>query len=71
MLALLGNSSEPIAPQTMFVQMANFPMVEAHMSPKDGKFHDVNVIGMDLLSHLKTTILGKRLEFELSSMSDS
>ena len=71
MLALLGNSAEPIAPQTMFVQMANFPMVEAHMSPKDGKFHDVNVIGMDLLSHLQTTIFGKRLEFELASMSDS
>eukprot|EP00751_Fragilariopsis_kerguelensis_P046949 CAMPEP_0170985942 /NCGR_PEP_ID=MMETSP0736-20130129/5784_1 /TAXON_ID=186038 /ORGANISM="Fragilariopsis kerguelensis, Strain L26-C5" /LENGTH=211 /DNA_ID=CAMNT_0011409977 /DNA_START=67 /DNA_END=705 /DNA_ORIENTATION=+ len=71
MLALLENSSEPIAPQTMFVKMANFPMVEAHMSPKDGKFHEVNVIGMDLLSHLKTTILGKRLEFELAFMSDS
>jgi hypothetical protein len=40
MLTLLGKSFEPIAPQTMFVQMANFPMVEAHMSPKEGKFHD-------------------------------
>lgn len=71
MLTLLGKSFEPIAPQSMFVQMANFPMVEAHMSPKEGKFHDVNVIGMDLLGHLKTTILGERLEFELASMSDS
>jgi hypothetical protein len=71
MIALLGTSSEPIAPKTMFVQMANFPVVEAHQSPKDGKFHDVNVIGMDLLCQLKSTIFGKQLEFELASMEDN
>jgi len=71
MLALLGTSAEQNAPTTMFVQMANFPVVEAHLSPKDGKFYDVNVSGMDLFCQLKTTIFGKQLEFELASMEDN
>jgi hypothetical protein len=56
---------------TLFVQMSDFPAVEAQLSPKGSRFDDVNVIGMDLMSHLKTTILGKDLEFKLENMEHS
>jgi hypothetical protein len=56
---------------TLFVQMSDFPAVETQLSPKGSRFEDVNVIGMDLMSHLKTTILGKDLEFKLENMEHS
>ena len=55
-------------PETLFVQVADFPVVEAHLSPKLSHYEDVNVIGMDLLVHLQTTIFGKDLEFGLANM---
>jgi len=55
-------------PETLFVQVADFPVVEAHLSPRLSHYEDVNVIGMDLLVHLQTTIFGKDLEFGLANM---
>jgi hypothetical protein len=67
---LLGDDqrANDVIPKTLFVQLADFPAVEAHVSPKPSHYVDVNVIGMDLLSQLKTTIFGKDLEFELAHM---
>ena len=66
MLALLGNPTDRLAPsQSMLMKLANFPVVEAHLSPKTSHFHDVNVIGMDLLNQLTTSIRGTELTLEL------
>ena len=46
-------------------------MVEAHLSPRLSHYEDVNVIGMDLLMNLKTTVFGKDLEFGLANMEHS
>ena len=68
MRVLLGKHANDVVPDTLLVQMADFPAVEAHISPKPSHYEDVNVIGMDLLTQLKTTIFGKDLEFELAQM---
>lgn len=68
MKVLLGKNADDVVPEILLVQMANLPAVWAHLSPKGGRFHDVNVIGMDILSQLKTTILGKDLKFVLENM---
>lgn len=56
-------------PSSIHVHLANFPAVEAHLSPKAGHYADVNVIGMDLMSRIKTTIYGADREFELDLMT--
>ena len=68
MRVLLGKKACDVIPETLFVQMADFPAVEAHLSPNPSHFVDVNVIGMDLLSQLQLTVFGKDLEFELKNM---
>jgi hypothetical protein len=42
--------------------------VEAHVSPNPSHYVDVNVIRMDLLSQLQTTIFGKDFEFEVTNI---
>ena len=68
MLALMKENSKNVAPPSMLVKMADFPAVEAHRSPNPSHYSDVNVIGMDLLCQLQTTIFGKDLEFQLAHM---
>jgi len=69
MAVLLGKSHSDSLPTTLAVQMADFPFtVEAHLSPSTSHYHDVDVLGMDVLTQLKTTIYGKYLSFELSIM---
>jgi hypothetical protein len=68
MLILMKGNSENVAPKQLFVKMADFPAVEAHTSPNPSHYTDVNVIGMDLLCQLQTTIFGKDLEFQLANM---
>ncbi|KAG7351508.1 hypothetical protein IV203_010868 [Nitzschia inconspicua] len=53
---MLGNPEH--TPSSMRIHLANFPAVEAHLSPPNGHYTDVNVIGMDLLSKIQTTIYG-------------
>lgn len=65
---MLGNPDN--IPSSIHVHLANFPAVEAHLSPKTGHYADVNVIGMDRLSRIKTTIYGGAdCEFELDLMT--
>jgi hypothetical protein len=68
MRVLLGENARDIIPDTLLVQMADFPAVEANVSPNPSHYSDANVIGMDLLSHLQMTVFGKDLEFELTNM---
>ena len=68
MKVLLGDRANDVLPDSLFVQMSDFAIVEAHLSPKKSRFEDVNVIGMDLLIQLKTEINGKNLEFKLESI---
>ncbi|KAL3903563.1 MAG: hypothetical protein SGARI_005322 [Bacillariaceae sp.] len=65
--AMLGNPEN--IPSSMHVHLANFPAVEAHLSPATGHYADVNVIGMDLMSRIQTTIYGADREFKLDLMS--
>lgn len=66
---LLGRSSEDALPDTLAIQLADFPfIVEAHLSTKPSHYEDVNVIGMDVLRQLKVTIYGKNLSFEMEHM---
>jgi hypothetical protein len=50
MKVLLGGRAcdGDVLPDTLFVQMSDFPAVEAHLSPKGSRFEDVNMIGTDL-----------------------
>jgi len=65
---LLGKSKNDVLPSTVAVQLADFPFtVEAHLSPSGSHYHDVNVIGMDVLTQLKMCVYGKNLSFELST----
>jgi hypothetical protein len=68
MLTLMKGNSENVAPQSLFVKMADFPAVEAHRSPNPSHYTDVNVIGVDLSCQLQTTIFGRDLEFQLAHM---
>jgi hypothetical protein len=66
MTVLLGKQNQDAIPETLTVQLADFPFaVEAHVSPFASHYSDVNVIGMDVLTQLKTTIHGKSLSFTL------
>ena len=58
-----------IIPSSIHVHLASFPAVEAHLSPKMGHYADVNVIGMDLMSRIKTTVYVSDREFELDLMT--
>ena len=67
-LVLLGPSGGDVLPQSLVVQLADFPFpVEAYLSPSTSHFHDANVIGMDVLAQVKTTIYGENLSFAISS----
>jgi dihydrofolate reductase len=67
MTVLLGKQNQDAIPETLTVQLADFPFaVEAHVSPFASHYSDVNVIGMDVLTKLKTTIHGKSLSFTLA-----
>jgi hypothetical protein len=66
MTVLLEKQNQDAIPETLTVQLADFPFaVEAHVSPFASHYSDVNVIGMDVLTQLKTTIHGKSLSFTL------
>lgn len=72
MTVLLGKNKNDVLPNTLAVQLADFPFtVEAHLSPSESHYHHVNVIGMDVLTQLKMTMYGKNLSFELSIMEYS
>ena len=64
---MLGNPEH--IPFSVHIHLADFPAVEAHLSPPKGRFADVNVIGMDLLSKIQTTIYGADREFKLELVS--
>mmetsp|Transcript_35837 Transcript_35837/g.86433 ORF Transcript_35837/g.86433 Transcript_35837/m.86433 type:complete len:203 (+) Transcript_35837:77-685(+) len=64
---MLGNPEN--IPSSMHIHLANFPAVQAYLSPKNGHYADVNVIGMDLMSRIQTTIYGADREFKLELMS--
>ena len=69
MSVLIGRSSEDALPETLAVQLADFPfVVEANLSTKPSHYEDVNVVGMDVLRQLKVTIYGKNLSFEMEHM---
>ena len=70
MRVLLGDSANDVIPETLLVQLVDFPFsIEAHLSPNPSHYADVNILGMDALSQLKTiTIYGKNLSFELATM---
>ena len=69
MTVLLGTSKNDVLPNTVAVQLADFPFtVEAHLSPNPSHYRDVNVIGMDVLTQLETTMYGKNLSFKMSVM---
>ena len=71
MRVLLGPSGGDVLPQSLVVQLADFPFpVEAYLSPSTSHFHDANVIGMDVLAQVKTTVSGKNFSFEISTMHD-
>ena len=71
MRVLLGPSGSDFLPQLLPVQLADFPLpVKAHLSPSTSHFHDANVIGMDVLAQVKTTVSGKNFSFEISTMHD-
>ena len=69
MTVLLGKSTEDALPNTLAVQLADFPFtVEAHLSPNPSHYQEVNVMGMDVLAQLETTMYGKNLSFKMSTM---
>jgi hypothetical protein len=65
-----GDDDDVPVPGILDVQMADLPLVQAYLSPTDGHFDDVNVIGMDLLSQLRMTILGKDRSFVLENIEE-
>ena len=71
MNALLGKPADnDDIPETLLIKLADFPFaVEAQLTQNPTDCWDENVVGMDVLSQLKTTIYGKNLSFELAIMA--
>jgi hypothetical protein len=63
--ALIGN--ENALPKLINVFVQGNQVLECHLSPQGGRFHDVNVIGMDFLAahNLTIQICYKRRTFQL------
>ena len=59
-------------PESLIVKLADFPFaVEAHLLVSGDTTttnNEVNILGMDVISQLRTTVYGKNLSFELGTM---
>lgn len=64
MESLIGKDSN--LPQTLFVRIHSEKVIQTHISPKDGHFADVNVLGMDFI--VKNRVY-PRLDFDENTFS--